>query len=237
MDAHVQIARNRRFTLKSALLIYGDDASAFATIHNVRSDPDGAPYLSPGRPLTNAFLRKLAKGLGTELLPEFLPKCVLARSRDLIVWWTEAKYRLMFFGGSEEEVSDLNGHTYPHPPLVFKVCGRELFVRALSRNIRPTPTTRLKTAPYWNTHQSGEVCTGSMPIPVAWTLGSVFAWEEAYFRSEFTHAAGAVRLTKYAGGFRKLWMDLRDQPKHFPTRTLIDAEETLSEFIEGSEGR
>ena len=56
----------------------------------------------------------------------------------------------MFFGGVDTEARELDGATYPHPALVFKVTRRELFVRALEKDERPTGETPLKTAPYWN---------------------------------------------------------------------------------------
>jgi PRTRC genetic system protein E len=54
------------------------------------------------------------------------------------------------FGGVDPEARVLDGGSYPHPALVFKVTRRELFVRALARDERPTGETPLKTAPYWN---------------------------------------------------------------------------------------
>src|SRR3990172_1406005 len=63
MEAQVRIGANRRFILRNALLVYGDGSGAFATLHEVRGEKDGAPYLGPGQSLTTAFLRSLAHGL------------------------------------------------------------------------------------------------------------------------------------------------------------------------------
>ena len=201
MDAQLRIGGNRKFVLKCAVMIYTDNSTAFATVHNVKVDSEGSPYLAAGRSLTTAFLRKLSQGLGTATPAEVLSECVLVRTPDMIVWWTRAKSRVMFFGGQEKGARDLNGHLYPHPPLVFKVRGRELFVRALAGNKRPTTETQLKTAPYWNTDSRGSVCAGTMRIPDQLTANSISAWQEAYFGSEFTHPSGAVRLTKHRHGF------------------------------------
>ncbi len=232
MEAHVRIGGNRRFKLKHAVLIYTDTSTAFASLHDVRVNSEGAPYLGPGRSVTTAFLRRLAQGLGAAVRPEVLSECVLARTPDLIVWWSRAQCRLMFFGGQEEKAQALNGHVYPHPPLVFKVRGRELFVRALAEDTRPKAETQLKSAPYWNTDSEGLVCAGTMKVPIDVTVESISAWENAYFESEFTHPAGAVRLTKHSGGFLGLWKSLRDKDCAFPTKLLTDAKETLREFIE-----
>jgi PRTRC genetic system protein B len=194
MDAHLRIGGNRKFVLKCAVMIYTDNSTAFATVHEVRVDSEGSPYLAEGRSLTTAFLRRLSQGLGTATPAEVLPECVLARTPDMIVWWTRAQSRVMFFGGQEKGASDFNGHLYPHPPLVFRVRGRDLFVRALAGDERPTAETRLKTAPYWNTDSRGSVCAGTMRIPDQLTANSISEWEGAYFGSEFTHPSGAVRL-------------------------------------------
>ena len=50
------------------------------------------------------------------------------------------------------------------------------------------------------------------------------------FQSQFTHAAGAVRLTSHPGGFIGLWKGLAGR-KRFPVQYLIDAGETLQEFV------
>ncbi len=47
---------------------------------------------------------------------------------------------------------------------------------------------------------------------------------------EFTHAAGAVRLTSHSEGFLGLWRSLAGR-KRFPVRFLTDAKETLEEFV------
>jgi PRTRC genetic system protein B len=232
MDAHLRIGGNRKFVLKCAVMIYTDNSTAFATVHEVRVDSEGSPYIAEGRSLTTAFLRRLSQGLGTATPAEVLPECVLARTPDMIVWWTRAQSRVMFFGGQEKGAKECNGHLYPHPPLVFKVRGRDLFVRALAGDKRPTAETQLKTAPYWNTDSRGSVCAGTMRIPDQRAANSISAWEDAYFGSEFTHPSGAVRLTKHRRGFVGLWTSLKDKDRSFPTGLLTDAKETLSEFIE-----
>jgi PRTRC genetic system protein B len=134
----------------------------------------------------------------------------------------------MFFGGVNEEGRKLNGLLFPHPPLIFKVVGRDLFVRAVATNSRPSHATPMKTAPYWNTYV--RVCPGSMRVPDNSDIASIPQWEAAFFQSEFTHAAGAVRLTNHPEGFIGLWRSLVGKKK-FPVQYLIDAGETLQEFV------
>jgi|SRR5579875_294139 len=231
MKAFMDIGANREFKLSEAVLIYRTGGEgAFASIHKVEQRQDGAPYLAAGEPLTTAFVRTLAESLGGRVKPEILPENVLARTPDLLVWWSRPQRRVMFFGGTDEQARKLNGLVFPHPALVFKVAGRDLFMRALATTSRPVGDTPLKTAPYWNTDSRGLVCPGTMRVPDGSDVSSIPQWGASYFQSEFTHAAGAVRLTSHSGAFIGLWRELAGR-KTFPVRYLTDAGETLEEFV------
>jgi len=231
MQAYVAIGANCEFKLSEAVLIYrAGGEGAFASLHRIKQADDGSPYLAPGEPLTTAFVRTLAQGLGAQVKPEIFPENILARTPDLLVWWARPQRRVMFFGGTDKEARKINGLVFPHPALVVKVFGKDLFVRAMATASRPGPETPLKTAPYWNTDSRGLVCAGSMRVPESSDIASIPGWEGSYFQSEFTHAAGAVRLTSHAGGFIELWRSLVGR-KRFPVQYLTDAGETLQEFV------
>jgi PRTRC genetic system protein B len=188
-------------------------------------------YLCAGQSVTTAFLEVLAKGLGASMAVEILPANVVARTPEMIAWWSPAQRRIMFFGGESAEAAKPNGNLDPHPPLVFMICGHELFVRASAEDRRPNDDTRLGNAPYWNTDGHGRVCLGSMRVPQEVSANSIVAWEAAYFASEFTHPSGAVRLTTHPRGFLGVWAALARR-KHFPVRFLADSKQTLQEFVE-----
>ena len=232
MNVHLRIGDNRTFSLKQAVLLYQEGSRAFATLHEVKYRPDQAPYLSASQSITTGFLEALAKGLGASMGAEVLPERFLARTPQLLAWWSRAQPRLMFFGDGNGEAKKLNGKMFPHSALVFMIHGRELFVRALADDRRPTADTRLKNAPYWNTDSSGRVCLGSMRVPEEASVDSLPGWENAYFASEFTHPSGAVRLTTHPGGFLGLWSGLTGRRRDFPVKFLADSEQTLQEFVE-----
>jgi PRTRC genetic system protein B len=232
MNVHLRIGDNRTFALKQAVMLYQDGGRAFATLHEVKHRPNEAPYLCAGQSVTTGFLETLAKGLGASMAAEVLPEHVLARTPDLIAWWCRARPRLMFFGEGNAETRALNGKVYPHPALVFVIQGRELFVRALAKNRRPTANTRLCNAPYWNTDAHGGVCLGSMRVPDETGVASLTGWEDAYFASEFTHPSGAVRLTTHPGGFLGLWSSLAGRKRAFPVKFLAETKQTLKELVE-----
>jgi PRTRC genetic system protein B len=225
---------NRTFTLKQAVLLYQEGSRSFATLHEVKHLPDKAPYLCAGQSVTTGFLETLAKGLGASMEAEVLPERVLARTPEVIAWWSRAQPRLMFFGDGNAEAKKLNSKLYPHPALVFMIRGRELFVRALEEDFRPTADTRLRNAPYWNTDAHGRVCLGSMRAPEETGVDSISGWERAYFASEFTHPGGAVRLTTHPRGFVGLWLSLAGRKRNFPVKFLADSKETLQDLVQRS---
>ena len=166
MNVNVSIGGGQKMALTGAVLVYRGGTDAFAAWHPAKPGPvGGAPYLGEAESLTTEFLRTLAAGLGTYIPPEILPVNVLVRTSELLVWWTPAQYRTLFFGEQSEAGKDLSGKRYPVPPLVFKVSGGSLWVRALEKNERPTAITKLKTAPFWNGNETGEICLGTMRIP------------------------------------------------------------------------
>lgn len=232
MNVHLRIGDNRTFSLKQAVLLYQEGSKAFATLHEVKCRPNQAPYLCAGQSVTTGFLETLAKGLGASVGAEVLAEHVLARTPELIAWWSRAQPRLMFFGDGNDEAKKLSGKMFPHPALVFMIHGRELFVRALAEDCRPTADTHLRSAPYWNTDAHGRVCPGSMRVPEEISAGSLSGWENAYFASEFTHPSGAVRLTTHAGGFLGLWSSLAGKKHKFPVKFLADSHQTLREFVQ-----
>jgi len=232
MEARVAIGANRTFVLRKAVLVYGDGATAFATLHPVvRKGDSQAMYLGPGQSLTSAFLKTLAAELGARIKAEILPANTLARTPDMITWWTQARREVMFFGGTDQKARELNGAIYPHPALVFKVTDGELIVRALEKDERPTEATPLKNAPYWNVDSAGRVCLGSTRVPDDISASSIPGWTFGFFSSQFTHPNGAVRLTTHPEGFIGLWQSLKNSQRVFPVEFLADANETLLQFV------
>ena len=230
MKAHVEIGEACQLHLQHAVLVYRSPHRAFATLHEITQPKDGAPLLGPARPLSLAFLRRLAEGLGSQVAVEILPVNVLVRTPEILVWWSPASRRITFFSEADEAARKLNGKFFPHPPLLFKVRGRELYIRALARNARPEAGTSLMAAPYWNVAGGdGRVCLGTARAPEEASVVSMPAWESAFHNSEFTHALGAVRLTTHPDGFVGLWRSLAGK-KRFPAQYLVDAKETLAEF-------
>src|SRR5271157_4639462 len=222
--------------LYQAVLLYRNDHGnrVMATVHGVvQKEADSTPLLGAGQLLSTAALRELARHLGTSCPAEYLPDHVVARTPELIAWWTQPARRTMFFREGSE-LANFSGKLFPHPALLFVVRDGALFVRALPTSERPQAGTKLSAAPYWNIDANGAVCAGTMRTPKSLHVGSIPAWQQAFFQSEFTHPGGAGRLTRRKGGTATLWKSLTGK-KTFPRSTLIETE-PLHEYLRKLEG-
>ncbi len=209
---------------------YLNQYGAFAVWHDARCDSEQAPHLGPAKSLSTGFLRELSRGLGAMTRPEILPENVLVRTSGSLIWWSPAHRCRMFFR-HDDPLGVVNGKVLPHPALVHKVRRREPWIRALSQSKRPTATTPLSVAPYYNVNAEGLVCQGTMRSPGDARVASMAQWEKAFFDSEFTHIYGGGQLTRHLGGAVKLWTTLAGS-KHFPTGHLAPERETLAHFAE-----
>ena len=160
MRFSIDVGSELELKLYQAVLLYRNDHGNryMATVHGVvQQNVDGSPLLGAGQLLSTASLRELARQLGTGCPVEFLPDHVVARTPDLLAWWTPAAVRPMFFrAGSELE--GISGKRFPHPALLFVVRNNILYVRALSGSRRPGADSKLAAAPYWNIDGDGAVC-------------------------------------------------------------------------------
>ena len=232
MDCSVYLGGPSQFELRGAILVYsGGQTSngAFTSWHDAESDAGGTPRLGPALPLTTVFLRELSRGLGAMTRPEVLPDNVLVRTPESLVWWRPAQRSKMFFR-HDDELGAVSGRTFPQPPLLFRVTQRELWIRALTDNVRPTATTALMVAPYYNANTEGAVCQGSMHSPEEASVAAMEQWERSFFESEFTHIYGSGHFTRHPGGMAGLWSSLAGK-KAFPIDQLSPAGESLAGFV------
>jgi len=233
MNTDIEIGGNSAVELRKAVMIY-TGTQAYVTVHDVLRDGQGRPHYGPPEALSAGFLKSLCELLKQKAAREIevLPNNVLCLTDELIAWSCPAAVRPMFFqSATDQEANALSGKKFSHPALVFAATERDLSVRALPRNERPTSGTQLLSAPYWNTYEDGSVCTGSMHVPKVHVSCSVIEeWEQGFFESAFTHPSGAVRLTSYKGGIIPMWKSVLGRDA-FPDQYLVPAHETLLQFI------
>jgi PRTRC genetic system protein B len=240
MKTHVEIGSSQDYRLRRALLVYGESnyngfpyRHPFLTLHEVTHEGDEA-RLGAGQLVTPRLLLDLLESLQGSAPLEILPERVLARTPETIVWWSAAQQQRMFFSdrGGDAALKKMNGRVYPHPPLLFKASASHLWIRALSGNERPKADAKLFIAPYWNCSDEGAVCTGSMKIPRDKSVTQIDRWEQSFFKSEFTHAGGLTKKTRYRGGLLAMWQSL-EGANEYPESYLVPAKQTLAEFVRG----
>ncbi|TXH62948.1 MAG: PRTRC system protein B [Burkholderiaceae bacterium] len=228
--------------LDHAVLIYrGSSGSALATVHEVEQI-DGEPVIGAGRAMTPhsalALARALLKRVGHG---GFLPDNVLFVAGDLILWWVRPAMRHVAFRVSERDAQLLGaverGESVPHPGLVFAASGREWRVWAVKGSQRPTLATPLHQAPYFNVDGKGHICQGSVPKPDGTTAEKIGAWNDAFFRSFFTHPNVTAKLVRYPGGSFAFWRDMLDRRfARFPQHVLVPMNATLGALLGMKEG-
>ncbi|WP_298434863.1 PRTRC system protein B [Ottowia sp.] len=229
-------------TLNKAVLLYhGRNSGALATVHEILT-VDGSPVIGAGRPMTAQAARQLAADLLQRVAHGgFLPETVLYVHGDLILWWVPpASRHLVFrvdadhadaFGGAER------GEAMPQPGLIFAASSRTWRVWAVKGSRRPTPQTPLYQAPYFNVDAAGRICQGNVPVPEGTTVEKIASWNDAFFRSYFTHPNVAGKLLRYRGGSYAFWRDMLDQRfARFPERVLVDVKTTLGRLLGKQEG-
>lgn len=233
MDCNVYLGGPSQFELNGAILVYTGgqtQGGAFAAWHDIEGDSVGAPRLGPAKPLTTSFLKELSRGLGAMTRPEILPENVLVRTPEMLVWWCPAQIRKMYFR-HDDDLGAVSGSLFPQPALLYRVSHRDLWIRALSKSVRPTAATALMVAPYYNVNTDGAVCQGSMRSPEEASVAAMAQWEQSFFESEFTHIYGSGHFTRHPGGVAGLWMSVAGI-KTFPVNQLSSAGESLTQFIE-----
>jgi PRTRC genetic system protein B len=156
---------------------------------------------------------------------------ILAKGSDHLAWYCKPQKRQVWF--KNDELGQDVSATTDHPGLVFIIGKGHWYVFAVKGNERPTSGTPLFVSPYLNVWKGGHICTGNIETPKGAMKFSTEAWEEAFFRSYFTHPNQHEKgaLTKYRGGIFALWRALM-KGRAFPTKSLVSSGETLGQAFE-----
>ena len=223
------------YELSAAILLYREQhrQNVFASVHDVTTNKQGVATIRAGTPVSKTGLVKMMQ----TLVPEdcapaaLLGEHILAKGSDHLAWYCKPQKRQVWFKCNEIGMN-INTNTN-HPALVFIVNKNDWYVFAVKDDKRPTADTPLYVAPYLNVWKGGHICTGNIETPKGVMKFSTEAWEEAFFRSYFTHPNQHEKgaLTKYRGGIFALWRALMKGRK-FPTESLVSADETLGGAFE-----
>ena len=131
--------------------------------------------------------------------------------------------------------SGAQGQEVMHPPLVLRAYKGGLSIWALGRDERPTETTTLCRAPYFNVYDRGNMCVGSVRLPEEPRPDNVPAWEECFFGSNFGHG-NSQSITRHPKGHTGYWTDLAkgNATKTYAMKWLVPLPLTLKGVVQGS---
>jgi PRTRC genetic system protein B len=241
-DVSVEGEQDGAVYLSRAILFYDNrsrnsfDARGFATMHKV-AVVDAVPTILPGCAIGAAEAAQFMAAFGAlSSGGGFLPPTALCAEPDMLVWWVPPARRHIAFRVSEAHAKALGGgergEVVPHPGLIFRVMKGQWSVWAITGAERPTETTRLYRAPYFNVHDGGAICVGNVTTPDGSTVAKIDAWNAAFFGSYFTHPNVAKHLVKFRGGPYALWRSLLNG-KHaqFPEKSLVPLPLTVADIL------
>ncbi|RJP53464.1 MAG: PRTRC system protein B [Anaerolineaceae bacterium] len=229
---------SQSYRLSSAILVYQDASRnpAFASVHDVSTDDADKPIIQAGVPASKSGLMSLMRILDPKAMvrPALKPPHVLAEGPGFFVWFSKPQPRQVWF-----DCKELGARTgrAPCPGLIFIVTNKTWKIFAYKGRQRPDADTSLFVAPFFNVWNTGNICVGNARLPKGDMAYQSEAWEEAFFRSYFTHPNihTAKGLTRYRAGPFALWRDLLDgRFARFPTRTLVPTGKTLIETFEAA---
>jgi len=221
--------------MSSAILLYRErhGQTVFASVHDVIISKEGAATIEAGTPVSKTGLVKMMQTLVPEdyASAELLGDHILAKGSDHLAWYCKPKKRQVWF--KNDELGQDVSATTDHPGLVFIIGKGHWYVFAVKGNERPISGTPLFVSPYLNVWKGGHICTGNIETPKGAMKFSTEAWEEAFFRSYFTHPNQHEKgaLTKYRGGIFALWRALM-KGRVFPAESLVSSGETLGQAFE-----
>lgn len=201
-------------------------------INTVRSVPTlgaATPFLTENL----AQLVDILKQQSNRRTRQLLPENVILTGHDEIAWWVPGYTKPMWFQIDNRTICI----KVPWPPLLFHAKSGSLSVAALADAQRPGAKTKLYHAPIMNVYAHGGVCLGSAPRPESSDVVSMPGWEDAVFKTLFTHTnhKRTLRVGKTDVSNTKhlqIWRELAKQKAgEFPRELLVPMKKTVMEFL------
>lgn len=230
-DAVTVEAREAILIYENSNSMHGSKPAATATLHKIR---DG--LVLPGEPLSRLDLQRLSGELKPQEAerkpePQWLPPELLALTPETLCFWSPAQRRAIWFRTNNAGLQKLSGKAVNHPPLVFHLHKEKWRVWALRQNERPTLQTPLYFAPYFNTYENGDICTGgSMPTKLL-GVATIVPTLKGWFGSAFTHSnINGKRLTQHPTGHLGLWQAAR-KPRFNHAPYLLPTHQKLADVL------
>lgn len=160
-----------------------------------------------------------------------LPTNVLyasSKGEGTAVWFTPAGNHHLLF---REDLGIASG-AYPLPALLWKADKEKLHIYALKLSRRPNTKTKIYKAPFFNIHDSGLVCMGTVNIDISKDCKLeqfIEQWQSYFFNSYFSHLLGEVSPVK--GNIVQLYQTLAETAQPFPVEELLPISKNIQTII------
>ena len=224
---------------EKALIIYRSLKSEAAQVYVEAYDMDTNGCPINAHPLDTQESALLAQALdrNEELKRDFLtPKGLLPEKvltinpsyNGYAIWYTLPQEVNLFF------IKDL---TIPNgkakiPTLLWKATKEQLYVYALKTTKKPTDKTALYHAPFFNVHENGNVCMGTVDIEIesrCFLEDFIRQWETYFFDSYFSHLIGGHNSVSC--NIVQLWQEQVNTNRSFPNEVLKKSNRTIKDLI------
>lgn len=201
-------------------------------------DIDAKGHPINAHPLSEAEAKALAKALYTSsdkqtsfLQPEgLLPENVLyikPSSSGHAIWYTPPQQRQVHF----IEKLDIPSGMAHIPGLIWKADKKRLMLFAVEADRKPTLTTQLFAAPFFNVYKEGGVCMGTVDVKISSSISLesfMTAWENYFFNSYFSHT---IQTNATVDNIVFLWKSLVEEQIPFPKESLVKLNKTLKSIL------
>jgi PRTRC genetic system protein B len=150
------------------------------------------------------------------------------RRDGFAIWYTPAQMVNILF---KESLGIPSGKA-PVPPLVWKATLTRLYIYALAEEKKPAMKTALCHAPFFNIHESGEVCMGTVDVTIDKSCpleDFIRQWEHYFWNSNFSHLINSG--SPVTGDITQLWQQLVSQSKTFPYHRLISNGQMIKDIM------
>ena len=137
--------------------------------------------------------------------------------QTVIMWYRPEMKRALNFSASLEIKDSTDVHI---PAVLFLLVNNTLYVFALMTSERPSNTTKLYNAPFFNTYTDGKVCLGSANVgryKLATFEKEANRFETGFFMAEQTHGT----ITSCKTPLKALWPKVIKSNKPFPSKTEL----------------
>lgn len=157
------------------------------------------------------------------------PNILHLNMRDkCVIWYTPVQQRDIYFTSGLQ----LPNGKLSIPALIWKATATELSIFATKELQRPSLSTPLYHAPFYNVYDNGNICMGTVRVDMRRSIDIIDfmnRWERYFFNSKFSHFIGQKKQTKTE--ITTLYRRLLNTSISFPEKELIPIKKTLQQIL------